>query len=487
MKEILLTFSVVAIIVLSACQKDEILTDSNVRLEFSMDTLRFDTVFTEIGSATRILKVYNRNDQRISISSIGLENGAASKFRVNIDGIAAAQATDIEIPAEDSIYIFVEVTIDPDAPLSISPFVIHENIVFETNGNIQEVVLEAWGQNANYFPSRFSGGNIALLTCNMSEFAFDDPKPYVIFGILAVDSCKLTLPPGTRIYVHGGLQGSGEQLYNDGILYFGKNGTLNIQGTLDNPVIIEGDRLEEEFDDVQGQWGGIRLSEGSKDHYIENAIIKNSIVGVRVDSAACLIIKNSQIANVAGAGLLGVHADIYGENCLINDCGSFGVQLEYGGNYEFNYCTMASYGVDAEALRLSNALCLDQLCREFRPNPINAKFNNCIVMGSKSDELTFFNRSDEIGFDYDFKNCVVRIDDLDEPEAFPDFFEHCIGCINYTQGDALFVDVDEADYHLDTLSIADKNAFVIDEIQFDLEGTMRDAVSPDIGALERVD
>ena len=55
---------IAGLFLLESCQSDDgFITDSSAKLEFSVDTLRFDTVFTELGSATRFIRVYNRNDQ----------------------------------------------------------------------------------------------------------------------------------------------------------------------------------------------------------------------------------------------------------------------------------------------------------------------------------------------------------------------------------------------------------------------------------------
>ncbi|MEO0778815.1 MAG: hypothetical protein AAF146_19765, partial [Bacteroidota bacterium] len=146
-----------ALLALLACNgEDDLITDSSAQLEFSRDTLTFDTVFTQLGSATRILKVYNPHSQPIRIDRIYVASGSQSKFRFNVDGESSNDVRDIEIRAQDSLYIFGEVTVDPDQDVSISPFVINDALQFETNGNEQTIVLEAWGQNANYFPSRFS-------------------------------------------------------------------------------------------------------------------------------------------------------------------------------------------------------------------------------------------------------------------------------------------------------------------------------------------
>ena len=137
------------------CRKERFTTDPADKLAFSTDTLRFDTVFTQLGSATRILKVHNRHKESIRISKIYLSEGARSKFNLNVDGVSGDAHSDVEIPPNDSLYVFAEVTIDPKAPVDLSPFVVNEDLVFESNGNTQKVVLEAWGQNAIYLPNRW--------------------------------------------------------------------------------------------------------------------------------------------------------------------------------------------------------------------------------------------------------------------------------------------------------------------------------------------
>jgi hypothetical protein len=96
-----------------SCRKDEIITDSSAKLSFSTDTLIVDTVFSTIGSTTRRIVVYNRNNQRINISTIAVAGGLNSQFRINVDGVSGNQHQNVEIEANDSLFIFVEVTIDP--------------------------------------------------------------------------------------------------------------------------------------------------------------------------------------------------------------------------------------------------------------------------------------------------------------------------------------------------------------------------------------
>ena len=495
MYKYLFLFLSITLVALACSKDDNFITDSSAKLEFSLDTLRFDTVFTEVGSATRTLKVFNRNNQPIKISRISVED-PNTKFRFNVDGIPGNEATDIEIAANDSLYIFGEVTINPDDPLSFSPYIVEDNLLFETNGNEQVVHLEAFGQNANYIPNRFSQDSFALLSCDFGDEYWTDTLPYVIYGVLFINECTLHIPEGTEVYVHGGIARQIDPvtdeslIYNSGLIYVDSMGHIEIDGTLERPVTIQGDRLEEPYQDNSGQWVGIYMrSQGNK---INHTTIKNGQFGVRVDPNASLEIKNSEIYNMSSVGIAGVAGSIYAENCLIYNTGSFCTQLILGGDYNFDYCTMASYGVDASALSLSNGLCQTLGCSDALWNDLNADFKNCIIYGSREDEVALddFARFDgiEADFDYKMENCIVRVKKLideNEPNPYPDFFEHCLPCNNAEVSDALFLDPNEDDYHLDTLSVAEGQAQIINQISLDLEGNMRDGMTPDIGCFER--
>lgn len=460
-------------------------------LEFSSDTLRFDTVFTQVGSATRSFRVINSLNESINISSIQLGNNT-DQFRLNIDGTPTNSATNVEILPNDSLWIFVEVTIDPDLPISMSPFVIEEEVFFEINGNDQSVLLEAWGQNANYIPSRFSAGEFNRISCNNDSLRFDDPKPYVIYGILIIDSCHVAFPPGTEIYVHGGIARTEEDvIFQDGLIAFTNNASLQSYGTRNNPVLITGDRLETEFDEVRGQWSGVRFLSGSRGNKLSHTWINNSIVGVRADSASFVRLENCEIRNTASAGIIGIHSTILGENCLIADNGSSSALLTYGGSYTFFHSTFANYQTQTAAIRLDNFTCIGGDCGNgVFTNRMSATFTNCLIYGSDSDELEFddaFDGEEPSQFRYSFKNCLVAVDELLDPEQFPNFFDNCEDCINATREDEIFVDYEDFDYHLDTMSIAIGKAFPLPTVRKDIEGIDRDAMTPDIGCYEFVE
>lgn len=482
--------AIVIMFLLSSCIRQETFYEgSDIRLEFSRDTLRFDTVFTTQGSSTRTIKVFNPRDLPVRISSIRFKGQSNSFFRMNVDGSSGDEVRDVEILGGDSIYIFVEVTIDPDQPVSLSPFVISDAILLETNGVQQQIVLEAWGQNAIYIPNNTNSEGIARLTCDNLEVVWDDSRPYVIFGVLLVDSCTLRILEGSRIHFHGGVVQNSNGVYTDGFIYTQKDGVLQVEGSLERPVVFRTDRLEEGFGKLPGQWGGIRLGPNSHGHRFSHARIFNSVVGVLVDSNATLDIDFSEIAYTSGSGLVSYAGSIRADNVLIHGNGRQSVHILLGGDHRFRYCTLSNYNNTAEALQASNIYCLDPLCSESYRLPLTMSWTNCIITGNQKDEITLIDASGGATgwFDYLFSHSVVRIEELLDDGQWPDFFNNCLDCIRFVSGNRLFIDQSQGDHHLDSLSIARGKAFPLTELPVDLDGVLRDPVAPDIGCYEWLD
>lgn len=466
----------------SACFDESFVEDAALDVTFSVDTLTFDTVFTSVGSATRFFTIANRTDHNVILSSITLAQGFSSMFRINVDGISTYEARDVKILAHDSIYVFAEVTVDPDQPVSVSPFVITEEILVSSGGVTERVVLEAFGQNANYFPSRDAGGQILGLSCANGNIVWDDAKPYVIYGLLFIDSCMLEISPGTRIYVHGGLARLNETIFQDGGLLFLSEGRLRCDGTSDDPIVFQGDRLEAAYADLPGQWAGIRFLSQSRGHSISHTTIKNAIVGIRADSAAQVSLSEVQIYNTSNAGVIGVHANITMDNTLIHSNGSQSVAFTYGGHYLLRHCTLANFQNQQPALYVDNFACLDANCSVVDPFPLAAKFENCIIMGSNKDEIVvndIAEGEDEGLLRIAFDHSLIKVDE--SKQSYP--ATSCINCIEHVD-QPVFLDEQQDLYQLDTLSIARGQGTPIEDLPLDLYGHSRDLLMPDIGCIE---
>ncbi len=484
----------IPVFIFLACEKSEFITQKDAMLEFSTDTVLFDTVFTTIGSATLYFNVYNRHTQAIRISQIHLAGDNHSPYHLNIDGQPINSISDVELMAGDSMYIFVQVKIDPLN--NNNPLVVQDSVIFVTNGNTQYVQLVAFGQDVNLI-------NGAIIPSAQNDTIWNNNKPYLIYNSMLVDTLKkLTIASGCRLYFH----------YNSSLLV---KGTLIVNGTLDQPVVFQGDRLEDFYSNIPGQWGaaveltngalyflgGIHFLAGSKDNLIDYAIIKNATKGIQADSSVnplqpLLTISNTIIDNISITGIHGQGTTITASNCLISNCGVNAISLSVGGNYRFYHCTLANYyfysNRNTPSLLLNNYFEVvhnQQIQTYIRP--ISAFFGNCIIYGGNSavnSELGFdFKGNINEHYQYLFDHCLIkaRYDQISDTNYFKSavtagYYDHLFKQVGYNQ----------CDFSLDTLSVAkDKgNAGWAQIFPFDILNNNRLADGkPDIGAYERVE
>ncbi len=401
----IICYSVVALTFMwasSSCKKDSLLTNSSAKLSFSQTQILFDTVFTTIGSTFQYFTIHNNHNQPIKISSVNLVGSYISPYKINIDGVAGTSFSNITIPANDSIFVFVTVTINPNN--ANNPLVISDSLQFVTNGNTQYVDLIAWGQDAYFYrPNVFpkNGPAYSVLPCGT---IWKNDKPHVVFGYLVVDSlCTLTMEPGTKVCMH-----------NNAVLFVNTGGTLTITGTQSSPVTIQGDRLEAAYQTEPGQWGEIWLSAGSINNTVNWAVIKNGTVGIEADTMGAssnptLMISHTIIKSMSNIGLLGQGSYIKGYDDLVADCQNYCVDLSLGGNYSFIQSTFAnywSYGQRQTTTLLVNNWYQD-IYGNYQQRPLtNAFFGNCIVWGSLTEELQIdSSHGGSQPFKFYFENC----------------------------------------------------------------------------------
>jgi hypothetical protein len=462
-------FQVLIMAGILACERYELYKSTDARLEFSTDTVFFDTIFTTLGSTTKELKVYNAYDQPLKIEFIELAKGAGSVFRLNIDGLASWSAGDIEIPPNDSIYIFVEVTLDPNLQDSI--LLIQDSIVFNTNGNLQDIDLLAWGQDVHIF----RGDTIQTTT-------WVNDKPYLIIEYLMIDSLQtLTIEEGVRIHLH-----------KDAWMVV--KGTIRVNGSLEYPVIVQGDRLEYMYDNIPGQWGRIWFWPGlSRDNHLEHVIIKNGTIGIQADSMSSspeptVRLENCRILNMSAAGILGSGTRIEASNTVVGNCGQFTVFLRWGGEYIFNHCTFANFwhhfsNRNTPSIGIVNyyeAIDGSTQVREFD----GVTFGNCIVYGNREFEFLVDDYPGTVT-PYFFDHSLLKVDPGEFNLSDESHFSQVINL-----KDPEFMDIGTNDYRLDTLSPAKDMALMEIALQIptDLAGEDRLADGlPDIGAYERIE
>ena len=385
------------------CISDDFTDSPSDVLYFSTDTLRFDTVFTDLGTPTARLKVFNKASKAINISSISFRNDDGI-FSMNVDGVSGKSFQNVEIRANDSIFIFVECYIDANG--DSSPFKVEGKIDFVTNGVNQSVTLEAYGQNVMRLRNFTVEENMTLT----------DEMPYVIFDTLRVASgATLTIAPGANILFHDG-----------GILQV--DGCLQAVGTPDKKINLRGDRLDNVLPDtgyeiLAGQWKGVRFSPGSFLNRMEYVEMQSTVEGIVVDSCGVtdrskLELVNSWIHNSQGNVLRSSHANVSAYGCCFSDAGYAVVSLT-GGVHDFVQCTLANYYLFA--ISPETILTLSHVSREQSSgiaNPLmKANFDNCIIYGITSP----ITPGDLKGTDIYLRNVLLGVKGTDD--------DHFISCI----------------------------------------------------------
>ena len=492
--KLLLRISLLFIVLLSACRKPNTYFEGSTNLRFSEDTLVFDTVLTTVGSVTKRIKVYNDLEENILINEIKLAKTGDSPYRLNIDGLQSDIAKDILLRSKDSLHIFVETTINPNN--SNDPLIHTDSITFLTNGNLQDVDLVAWGQDAHFYSGYDSEDyfifesedpeipNDTLFFYSITESTtWTNDKPHVIYGnVIVHEGGSLDILAGSNVYLH----------HNSNLIVL-EGSSLKILGDISNPVLVASDRLDEYYRDLPGQWGRIWLAGGSLDNQIQNATIKNGTIGLHVDTVASIFdpnlrLENTVIANNSSYGILAYASRIEASNCQINDNGAHDIYLFAGGDYRFSHCTFANYstGHQAPSIRMSNFYEDVNGNEQLRPME-RADFENCIIYGRIQSELGIEETENTI-FNYKFDNCLMKLKESDYEISNSTHFSNNI--YNEEPKFIQTINAYEYNYELDTLSAAQNSAAVNIALQFpyDILGNSRLSDNgPDIGAYERIE
>jgi len=458
MKIFKIFLSIIIIIALyfstTGCSKKNFYSKNN--LTFSVDTLVFDTVFTTIGSTTKSFKIYNPESKTVQIDEVELMGGENSPFRMNLDGLIGHNFSNIRIEGKDSLFVFVEVTLNVNN--QNSPLIIEDSIRFQTNGKDQYVKLAVWGQDA-YFHYK-----------DLNEGLWPNDKPHVIYGYAAIDSAKsLTIQAGTQVHLH-----------KNSLLYVYKS-TLNIQGTLGNEVVFQGDRLELDYQDVTGQYYGIYFHQ-AKPSTIDYAILKNGTSGIHLysedptNSGYTLTMSNTIIQNQARYGVfIYSGAKVKAENCIISKNGTHALLVLEGGDFNFNHCDLLGYGSSQNpAVGISNFFTNYETATTNVGSINEGILYNCVLTGNLATELAIDTiQMSGVNLNFDFKNCLIKSETVQTDAFYQNIF--------WNQN-PLFTDVSLNDFSFSLNSILNGNG-IASPVVTDILGNLRNN-PPDIGAIE---
>lgn len=493
------------ILSICSCRSDFETEASTGKLEFSKDTIYLDTVFTNIGSSTYRLKVYNRSKNDITIPTIKLAKGLNSKYRMTVDGMQGNKGkifNNVDLLAKDSLYIFIETTVNI-ADANPSDFLYTDQIQFDSGQNLQNVELVTLIQDAVFlYPKRFADGTTETLPIgnekiegfyldendpiNGNELQFTKKKPYVIYGYAAVPANKTaTFEAGTKVHFHA----------NSGLIITNKasikvNGTVSTTDKMENEVVFEGDRLEPDFENVPGQWGTIWITDGSTNNSFNHLTIKNATIGLLIQNndGTTVSIKNTQIYNSTNYGILAQTAKINGENVVINNAGQASLACTYGGNYTFTHSTFNNNWNSSQQVAVAISNYVAGAIPEVK-DLAAATFNNCIIYGSYSNEMTL-NKKTGAAFKYQFNNCLIKFDNTSNKFATNPDYQFTTDPAHYNEiilnKDPKFFKIAQNKLNIDATSAAFAKGNSAYLIPLDVLGKTRTS-PPDLGAYQSME
>lgn len=483
----------------SSCRSDFEPEEFSGDLEFSRDTVFLDTVFSNLSTTTRTLKVYNRTREDIFIPEISLATGENSLYRLNVDGLAGNRFENVEILARDSIYIFIETTV-PSEDLPEADFLYTDKLQFKSGAHLQEVPLVTLVKDAVLlFPKKNSEGipqEISIDTNGDGEpesykgFYLEEEhlqlsgnKPYVIYGYAAVPEGKtLAVDAGARIYFHA----------NSGI-FVSKDASIQVKGGLsidpekmENQVIFQGDRLQNFYKDIPGQWGTIWLEKGSKDHLFEHLKIRNASIGILAEAAPGsppIPLRNVEIYNSAISGLRTEGASINAENLVIGNSGQASLYIE-GGNHRFRHLSVGNYW--QQGFRREPAVFITEDSNA-EVAPLKVRFLNSTIFGNENRELGI-DVAENSAAEILFSHSLIKFGQEETSGVWYDFSNTEIYNNVLLNEDPLFMDPRKNDLRLkeNSAAIDIGDPEVGKQVPTDILGTDR-LPAPDAGAYEFVE
>ncbi|HEY8388195.1 MAG TPA: choice-of-anchor Q domain-containing protein, partial [Parasegetibacter sp.] len=198
------------------------------------------------------------------------------------------------------------------------------------------------------------------------------------------------------------------------------------------------------------------------------------------NSVPKLTLQECIIENIFDAGILSINSSVYARNSLILNCGNNFVAV-YGGNYQFDHCTVASFSTSylshKNPVLIVNDFVVDGSVSFTAP--LDAVFNNCIFWGDDGmvkDEIIVLKEGND--HSVRFNHCLYKTE-TDLP--------HAVFVNSIKNQNPLFekIDINKREFNLRLQPGSPAiNAGANLGISFDLDNLPRNLASPDIGCYE---
>jgi len=421
-------------------------------LRCSLDTLAFDTIWANQKSITKILKVFNTGQTNARLEAKLLDN-LDSCFSVNVNGSLLKDTRILSVDPNDSVYIFIEVRQKPSL----------------AGKRIQSRLSLSYDRRITNIPIIVNVQDYSLLSgiCD-NDISLNDQKPYLVKDSFIVNSqAKMQVNSNVKIFFNKDA-------------YIKVKGQITVNGQLNKSVVLQGSRLDQDYNDVAGQWNGLIIERSQGENLFDYCEIKNSVYGLVVTGSTDVILRNTTIQHNSYSNILVSNANLDLYNCVLGDCGSF--SLASSGNCKLHVLgsTFANYwsAFSGHGIRNTPSISIQSSASS------SFYMGNTIVYGNRSEGEFQIDRI-EIG-DNRIDNSLLKIDDSTK------VFSKTAHCLFNPKFKFKKPYEPNYNYSLDTLSVA-KDAGNIKILSIytpyldtDILGLSRLLdKAPDIGAFER--
>ncbi|MCG8474283.1 MAG: hypothetical protein MI784_02210 [Cytophagales bacterium] len=425
---------------------EEFSSARDLRIVFSADTLSFDTLLATRPSLSKRLTVRNPNSSAVMLESVRLEKDGGP-YELIVNGRKANAVQNLPLFGKDSLLVVVDLTV-PEKDQS-EPFPVQDRILFELNGSRQQVVLEAWGQQARFFgKTRIS-----------KDCTFTAARPYLLSDTLFVEkNAQLTIEAGAKIYCQP-----------NACVWI--DGTLDVRGDSDGRVVFRNERSDGRYAYAPGQWKGIVFNNTGENHRMVYADVLNAVDGIQVlqqEPGGLLELNGVIVQNALKNVLYAENTQLRAVNCLFANAGGALVKAE-SAQLRFEHCTMVNHGLGLIPQEPVFSASDKKFSRSVRITVLHS-----ILDGSKQENLlTDFANSESR---FEIKNSLVRTEKTMDGTSLN---------LNDLQNRVNFQNIRAFDYRLDSMNVsAAKDRSVNSGTAADLLGKARDE-KPDLGAYEQ--
>ncbi len=360
----------------TACIDDSVTTSGSAQPEFSADTISLGQMWAGETSPTAMMRIYNRQSQGIILSRVAVGRCSGGDLRLNLDGVGGEEFTNVEIRANDSLFLLAEATPAPGFTATVE---------ITANGVTHTIPVSGTA----IAPVELTDMTIA------SDYTIPSGSQVRVGGTLTIASgATLTIGEGSTLYFRDGASIRAE-------------GSIVAIGTPDAQITLRGDRLSNvvpsiPFDVMSGQWEGIAFGSSSTGSELSHVSVVNTCSGISLASGAELTLTDCRVSNSRTTLIAADGALLTATGCEFSNAGASLLSLTGGtssllrctlsNHYLFSFPSGASIALQgAASLAVTESIIHGDGAPLSAPAPMPAEvtFTRCLMGAKGSDDANF--------------------------------------------------------------------------------------------------